>query len=401
MACAFSSVSAFSAVLNWAPSAEACLIQYGLGTGGRFTTAAEVAGGACKFTALNLRPSQTYRARVVTARHGVVVAQGEFVTRSRSDSDIAAMYESLRGDGGELDATDLDEEAHDALIDALGAVAKEGDVVHTAITVHGSVRHARATVALPGGEVVARPGDHLLMPFARRGDPCSVTIKSASGDGMLFEYCPDDDTVIVAGVRHQVGDRFVCFGQSAMIARGSIVVAFTNSVTATYPHSATLASKATTQGTTYFNAVSMSSATFTGQQTLGQTGKTVQSHYVYHPSNGTTQEIARHISSVASNQQDGTYSLGLSHADGASTFIDPVIQCARDETRFTSSDATTTVNSSFTKAGLSFDNADAALYLGANKEFRLKFTAGTGGTNYLSIDALVNGSYVTKSSFSN
>lgn len=397
----FSKVSAFSSCVTWTPVDEPCLVMYRLGSGGAFVAAAEVEAGTSSFVLLQLRPDRAYQVRIVTARLETIAESGEFSTRPRSDDRIQQMYESLRSSDGEIDATDLDGEAHDRFIDELGRIAKEGDVVHLPVSIQGSVRHARAKVALPGRAITARPGDHLLMPFTRRGDVSSVTLQSASGEEAYVQYCPEDDSVTVHGVRYEVGDRFAQFGQSVIVAQGSITLAFTDSLSAAYPNSTALAATSSTQGTVYFSKVAMTSATFTGQQTAGSVGKTVQSHYVYHPATDTTQEIARHIHSMSSNGQDGTFALGLSHASGSNTYVDPVIQCARDEVRMTSSDATTTVNASFTKSGLSFDNAAAAVYLGSNKEFRLKFTAGTGGTNYLTIDALVGNVYVTKSSFTN
>lgn len=136
-------------------------------------------------------------------------------------------------------------------------------------------------------------------------------------------------------------------------------------------------------------------------KTTGAKGETTASCWVHDTDLSTTNEITRVVHSVDEASDFATLSMGVLHTDAAANkFIEPTVQLSSTTTIISAQDADDITRSAFFEsAGLSFDNNDSAVYFGASKQFRIKFSDGS--PSYLQVQSSDGaGGYVTKTEFS-
>ena len=189
-----------------------------------------------------------------------------------------------------------------------------------------------------------------------------------------------------------------------------IVLVFSDEVETTFPGNSTITDSAITNyGTTYAKDVIAGRNILVQSQDVGTSSATVSSHvYTRNTNDGTVSEMSRIRTLADATGEEASISIGLRRTVDGTTTIDNSFEVSGEQTTIIASEAGTTneTRMAVDYDGISFSRDDCSIYFGGNKEFRLKFSAGTGvnGSDELLIESQSSvepGTYLTRQSFTN
>jgi len=321
-----------------------------------------------------------------------------FTTESESEPHLDRLYESLRRPDGSYDATLLDEAAHDNFLKHFSSFVTTGDVLETPIKLHGARFNVTASAVAESDSFDVGSSKNVMLPFSPDSGAGKVVLMRGE-DARTVRYSDATNTITVEGKTYGIGDRFQMFGRTVTVADGSIVLVFSDSVVAAYPHSASTASAVTsTYGSNFVKDFTASEGFMMATKSANLSASSKISGMIFDTPSGTVKEISRIVQSVDSGTTSGTISLGVLRTNGGDSFIEPTIETSYNQTLITSQDAT---GSSVTVAtiandGISFDSDSAAMYFGASKNFKMVFVDGAVPSLKLQAYDSTSSSYVTK-----
>ena len=222
----------------------------------------------------------------------------------------------------------------------------------------------------------------------------------------VLSYDREEDAFGYGGEMYKVGDKFEMFGQMVTVGDGSIVLIFADTVARTWGFSQGRAEAviAGTAGSSFTSNVTAQVFNSLMEFEVDvSSGSTYQSSWAVDPTNSTVSEVTRFVHTINQDGRDGLLSLGVLHTDASdNVFIEPTIQSAYDYTSISSQDESDATRSAvFRSTGLQFDNDDAAVYFGANQQFRIIFSEEEVGVtpDTLKIEYFNGTEYVAKTEF--
>ncbi len=386
----FKLTSAFSTRVSWEPVEGAGSYSLQWRQGG------VVKEAKCEETniiLLNLDPDTLYDVRVSSGTKDKEEVFGSFKTHTEGEPHLDNLYESVKLADGTYDATQFEKKAHDVFLRYFNDVVRNGDTIYTTVVLKGASKNIQTQAVLEGSTVSVSGEENLFLPFTTDSDSMNqvVTLENKVGKSTDDEdvnnyapsvnltYTPANDSFVLGDRVFRVGDRFELFGRAVTVADGSIVLVFEDTVQLVYPFAIGSASNVTTSaGSQFVKNSTCNVINIIGTRTTGNAGSTYQSGWIYDSSADTISEATRIVHSIDDNGETGSMSIGTLHTDGSgNAFIEPSLQLAPTSTTISVQNASDqTVSATFNEAGLSFDNAAAAIYFGSSQEFRIIFNDG-------------------------
>ena len=363
---------------------------------------------------LNLEPDTEYLVNVSV--DGTVLSASEFKTFPESEPHLENLYESIKTDDGNYDATNFEKKAHDVFLKYFNDVVKSGDTIYTSVNIKGTQRNVETTAVVSDTIMPVSGEKNLFLPFTKdSGKNQKVTLQNAVGKSesesevsyatkVDLVYNDADDSFIMGDRVFKIGDKFELFGRAVTVADGSIVLVFEDTVELTYPFDITTATNVVgTLGSQFAKNITCNVINTIGTTIGGTAGTCHSSAWMYESDNVTISEATRIVHTMDATGESATVSIGVRATDlSGNTFIEPVLQCAHDSTTISAQDASdATASATFNAAGLQFDTDAGAIYFGSSQTFRIIFLPGS-PTNILAIQSYDSGAgdYVTRSEFS-
>eukprot|EP00903_Cladosiphon_okamuranus_P017783 g16368.t1 len=242
----------------------------------------------------------------------------------------------------------------------------------------------------------------LFLPFSDKKDSMQTVTLRRDHEETTMAYDPTCNSVCYRGASYGVGETMEVLGKMVTVGDGSIVLVFSDVVAKVFPYSAAVAlSVVGSRGSSFMKNQVSNTTSLIASKTTGAKGDTSASCWVHDTDLSTTSEITRMVHSVDEDSNFASLSMGVLHTDASNNkFIEPTIQLSSTSTTISAQDQNDATRSAlFESTGLSFDSDDSAVYFGANKQFRIKFSDGT--PSFLQVQSSDGaGGYVTKTEFS-
>jgi len=364
----FDLVSAYSARASWSGDLRVNVVEC---YAADFSTVSKCDQNDSSVVVVNLSPGTSYTMQL-TLDDGTVVRDG-FDTCPLSAPCLENLYASTLRADGVYDTTRFNKATHDVFMKHFSEVAL--DVVDDS---------------------------SLLLPFSSENDGTqAVTLRKGPEESTMV-YDASCNSVAFRGALYAVGDKFEVFGKTVTVGDGSIVLVFSDVVAKVFPFTAAQAlSVVGTSGSSFMKNHSCNISNLIASKTTGAKGDTYSSCWVHDTDLSTTDEVTRVVHTIDEDSNFGTMSMGVLHTDAsANKFIEPAIQMTSTNTTISAQDSADQTRSAiFESTGLSFDSDESAVYFGASKQFRIKFTDGS--PSFLQVQSSDGaGGYVTKTEFS-
>lgn len=393
----FDLVSGYSARASWSDDLRVSVVEcYADG----FHTVSRCEGNENSLVVVNLAPGTRYTLQL-TLDDGSKVRDG-FETCAAASPCLENLYRSTRREDGVYDTTRFDRATHDAFVMHFSEVVEAGDKILAPVSLRGTKRDLLTTAVKDGATLDIVDDSSLFLPFSEGKDSVqTVTLRRGSEESTMV-YDAACNSVCYHGVPYAVGESMQVFGKMVTVGDGSIVLVFSDVVAKVFPFTATQAlSVVGTSGSSFMKNLACNTANLIASKTTGAKGDTSASCWVHDTDLSTTEEITRMIHTVDEASAFGTLSLGVLHTDAsANKFIEPTLQLSSTSTTISAQDGSDATRSAlFESTGLSFDSDDSAVYFGASKQFRIKFSDGS--PSFLQVQSSDGaGGYVTKTEFS-
>lgn len=401
----FDLISAYSVRAYWKAEFKAGFVEC---RGDNYSNSARCQDGDAAFVIVNLQPSTTYSVRVSDAERNESISSS-FTTNDAGTPNLHNLYEGVRRPDGVYDTTRFEKEVHDVFLENFSQIVRTGDTILASVTVNGVPQDVE-TVAVRDGssmKLEVENQKNLFLPFSadNKSSLQTVTLCDLKED-VTLAYDRAENQFGYGGDMYGVGDKFELFGKMVTVADGSIVLLFSDTVAKAWPFDSSKAlSVVGAAGSHFMRNLTTSVMNIVGEKEDGTKGSTYNSAWVHNTTDSTTQEISRMVHELDETSENATISIGVLHTDGASNqFIEPTLAMRYDATVISAQDATdATASATFESTGLSFDTDAAAIYFGAAKNFRIKFSDGdVGNPSVLQIQSYDAGllDYVTRQEFS-
>lgn len=398
----FDLISAYSVRVYWKADFKASFVEFQSSTGG--SKSAKCEEGDVAFVIVNLEPSSTYDVRVLDK-------EGNFIANSftTKDSDVPCLqnlYEGIRRPDGVYDTTRFEKSVHDVFLENFSQIVNSGDTILASVTVNGVPQDVE-TVAVRDGssmKVDTSETQNYFLPFSsdNKSKLQTVTLEHETED-VTLAYDRNENEFGYGGDMFGVGDKFELFGKMVTVADGSIVLLFSDTVAKVWPFDSSKAlSVVGAAGSHFMRNLTTNVLNMVGEKVDGEKGSTYNSTWVHNTTDSTTQEVSRMVHELDETSENATISIGVLHTDtNDNQFIEPTLAMRYDATVISAQDAAdATASATFESTGLSFDTDQAAIYFGASKNFRIKFSDGT--PSVLQIQSYDSSAldYVTRQEFS-
>lgn len=378
----FDLVSGYSARVFWKADFQAEFVEV-RGERNTYFKSAKCNPGDIAFVVVNLEPSSTY---FVTVSDGTSILSNSFKTKDFTAPDLHNLYESIRRPDGVYDTTRFEQNVHDVFVENFSDIVQSGDVILARVTTNGVTQDVETVAVRDGSHMKVRTSDqkNLFLPFSsNKSSLQTVTLEHSSvkdNERVTLAYDPVEQAFGYGGDMYGVGDKFELFGQTITVADGSIVLLFSDTVAKSWPFDSSKALAVVgAAGSHFMKNVTANVTNLMGEKVDGETGSTYNSAWIHNTTDSSTQEITRVVHEVDETSENATISIGVLHTDASSNkFIEPTIAMRYDSTVISSqNESDQTASATFQSTGLSFDTDDAAIYFGADKNFRIKFADGT------------------------
>ena len=393
----FDLISGYSARASWSTDLDVALVQcHAEG----FHTVSKCEDNERSIVVVNLSPGTCYTLRLTLTDGGVV--QGEFETRPADAPCLENLYESTLGVDGVYDTTRFNKETHDVFVEHFSDIVQAGDRILAPVSLRGARKDILTKAVTDGASVELVDDSSLFLPFSTGNDSVQTVTLTRGAEESTVAYDASSNSVCCGGVSYGLGETMEVLGKVVTVGDGSIVLVFEDVVAKVFPFSAAVAlSVVGTRGSSFMKNQVSNTSSLIASKTTGAKGETFSSCWVHDTDATTTSEITRVVHSVDEDSNFATLSMGVLHTDASSNkFIEPAVQLSSTGTTISAQDSNDATRSAFFEsAGLSFDSDDSAVYFGASKQFRIKFSDGS--PSYLQVQSSDGaGGYVTKTEFS-
>lgn len=393
----FDLISAYSARARWSSDLRVHVVEC---YAADFSTVSKCDNNDSSVVIVNLSPGTTYTLQL-TLDDGTVVRDG-FSTCLLSAPCLENLYASTLRADGVYDTTRFNKATHDVFMKHFSEVVRAGDRILAPVSVRGTKKDLLTTAVTDGATLDVVDDSSLMLPFSSENDGTqTVTLRKGPEESTMV-YDASCNSVAFRGASYAVGDNIEVFGKTVTVGDGSIVLVFSDVVAKVFPFTAAQAlSVVGTSGSSFMKNHSCNVSNLIASKTTGATGDTHASCWVHDTDLSTTDEITRVVHTVDEDSNFGTMSMGVLHTDAsANKFIEPAIQMTSTNTTISAQDSVDQTRSAiFESTGLSFDSDESAVYFGASKQFRIKFTDGS--PSFLQVQSSDGaGGYITKTEFS-
>ena len=399
----FDLISAYSVRVYWKADFKASVVEF---EGPTSSKSAKCEEGDAAFVIVNLEPSSTYNVRILD-KEGNSIAN----SFSTKDSDVPCLenlYQAIRRPDGVYDTTRFEKNVHDVFLENFSQIVSSGDTILASVTANGVSQDVETVAVTEGSSMKVDTGGtpNYFLPFSsdNKSKLQTVTLQHETEDATLA-YDRNVNEFGYGGDMYGVGDKFELFGKMVTVADGSIVLLFSDTVAKAWPfHSSKALAVVGAAGSHFMRNLTTNVLNLVGEKVDGEKGSTYNSTWVHNTTDSTTQEVSRMVHELDEDSENATISIGVLHTDANSNqFIEPTLAMRYDATVISAQDSSdATASATFESTGLSFDSDQAAIFFGASKNFRIKFSDGDGGPSLLQIQSLDSGSgeYVTRQEFS-
>ena len=399
----FDLISAYSVRVYWKADFKASFVEC---RGDTYSNSAKCEDGDAAFVIVNLEPSKTYTVRVSDDERFQTL-ESSFTTNGQETPDLHNLYEGIRRPDGVYDTTRFEKHVHDVFLENFSQIVGTGDTILASVTVNGVPQEVETVAVREGSSMKLENQKNLFLPFSTDNKSAlqTVTLQHNTSD-VTLAYDRAENEFGYGGDMYGVGDKFELFGKMVTVADGSIVLLFSDTVAKAWPFDSTKALAVVgAAGSHFMRNITTSVMNIVGEKGDGEKGSTYSSAWVHNTFDSTTQEISRMVHELDETSENATISIGVLHTDAATNqFIEPTLAMRYDATTISAQDATdATASATFESTGLSFDTDAAAIYFGAAKNFRIKFSDGeVGNPSVLQIQSYDSGAldYVTRQEFS-
>lgn len=397
----FDLISAYSCRISWVSSTEKVEKIECFRDG--FYQSAKFENDDVSVVIVNLEPGLKYTVKVSA---GDKCITNTFETCSEEEPHLENLYSGLKNKDGQVNTTSLNKKVHDIFVENFSNVVTSGDSILANVSVNGVSKEIE-TVAIRDGEKLDVESTSVFLPFSKENNSFMQTATLVkNNEEAVLSYDREEDAFGYGGEMYKVGDKFEMFGQMVTVGYGSIVLIFADTVARTWGFSQSRAEAvvAGTAGSSFTSNVTAQVFNSLMEFEVDvSSGSTYQSSWAVDPTNSTVSEVTRFVHTINQDGRDGLLSLGVLHTDANdNVFIEPTIQSAYDYTSISSQDdADATRSAVFRSTGLQFDNDDAAVYFGANQQFRIIFSEEEVGVtpDTLKIEYFNGTEYVAKTEF--
>ena len=397
----FDLISAYSCRISWVSSTEKVEKIECFRDG--FYQSALFENDDVSVVIVNLEPGLEYTVKVSA---GDKCITDTFETCSEEEPCLENLYSGLKNQDGQVNTKSLNKKVHDIFVENFSKIVNSGDSILANVSVNGVSKEIE-TVAVRDGDKLDVESTSVFLPFSKENNSFMQTATLVkNNEEAVLSYDREEDAFGYGGEMYKVGDKFEMFGQMVTVGDGSIVLIFADTVARTWGFS---------QGRAEAVVAGTAGSSFTSNVTAQvfnslmefevdvSSGSTYQSSWAVDPTNSTVSEVTRFVHTINQDGRDGLLSLGVLHTDASdNVFIEPTIQSAYDYTSISSQDESDATRSAvFRSTGLQFDNDDAAVYFGANQQFRIIFSEEEVGVtpDTLKIEYFNGTEYVAKTEF--
>ncbi|CAM9154413.1 unnamed protein product [Ectocarpus sp. 8 AP-2014] len=393
----FDLVSAYSVRAKWSAELDVTLVQcHSKG----FNTVSKCEERETSVVVVNLSPGTSYTLHLTLKDGGGV--QADFETCPADRPCLQNLYKSTLDSEGVYNTTMFNKETHDVFVKHFSDIVQAGDRILAPVSLRGAKKDILTRAVTDGTTMEIVDDSSLFLPFSDKNESVQTVTLRRGPDESTVVYDASCNSVCCGGVSYAVGETMDVLGKTVTVGDGSIVLVFSDVVAKVFPFSAAVAlSVVGTRGSSFMKNQVANTSSLIASKTTGAKGDTSASCWVHDTDLSTTNEITRVVHSVDESSNFATLSMGVLHTDAASNkFIEPTVQVSSTATTISAQDANDTTRSAFFEsAGLSFDSDDSAVYFGASKQFRIKFSDGS--PSYLQVQSSDGvGGYVTKTEFS-
>ena len=399
----FDLISAYSVRVYWKADFNASFVEF---QGPTSSKSAKCEEGDAAFVIVNLEPSSTYDVRILDKEGNSIV--NSFTTKGSDVPCLENLYQAIRRPDGVYDTTRFEQKLHDVFLENFSQVVSSGDTILASVTSNGVSQDVETVAVTEGSSMKVDTGGtpNYFLPFSsdNKSKLQTVTLQHETEDAILA-YDRNVNEFGYGGDMYGVGDKFELFGKMVTVADGSIVLLFSDTVAKAWPFDSSKAlSVVGAAGSHFMKNLTTNVLNMVGEKVDGEKGSTYNSTWIHNTTDSTTQEVSRMVHELDEDSENATISLGVLHTDANSNqFIEPTLAMRYDATVISAQDSSdATASATFESTGLSFDSDEAAIFFGASKNFRIKFSDGDGGPSLLQIQSFDSGSgeYVTRQEFS-
>lgn len=393
----FDLISGYSARASWSSQLDVKVVECYTTN---FHTVSRCEDNEQSVVIVNLAPGTDYTVQLTLADDTTLPST--FETCPADTPCLGNLYESTRRPDGVHDTTRFNKATHDVFVNHFSEVVQAGDKILAPVSLRGAKKDILTTAVTDGKTLEIVDESSLFLPFSENRESMQTVTLRHKAEETTLVYDASCNSVAYRGAAYAVGDSMEMFGKLVTVGDGSIVLVFSDVVAKVFPFTPAQAlSVVGTSGSSFMKNQVCNISNMIASKTTGAAGDTSASCWVHDTDLSTTEEITRMIHTVDETSAFATLSLGVLHTDAsANKFIEPTLQMSSTSTTISAQDSSDATRSAlFESTGLSFDSNDSAVYFGASKQFRIKFSDGS--PSFLQVQSSDGaGGYITKTEFS-
>ena len=349
-----------------------------------------------KLEILNAEPSTRYSIKVsseTSDKFVNIIVQ----TPEMDEFTMALFYKSRKKNGDVYDLVGVNSETVKYL--RTKNLLKSGHKVH--ITPTDSKESTMASVVVSGDTVQLSKGQNMYVipDFYSESEQFICLEDEKRESSHVIEFDKSESYVKYLDKVYPHGSTFHVNTQLISVVSGSIIlVVLEDTDPALFPGGDAYASQILTSGDLVIRDLIMRSSQQVTEKVTGDTTYGKNSFFVHDPTLGTTKEVSRISHGLSDAGESGSISIDLLYTDSlsAESIVNTIVTQATS-TVITSRDDTETTATTFDSGGLSFDNDNAAIYFGADKDFRIQNTDVSGlDPQMLKIESWSGTEYITR-----
>jgi len=349
-----------------------------------------------KLEILNTKPSTKYIIRVSSETSNKFV-DITVQTPEMNVSTMALFYKSRKKNGDFYDLVGVNSETVKYL--RTKNLLKSGHKVH--ITPTDSKESTLASVVVSGDTVKLSKGENMYVipDFYSESEQFICLEDDTRESSHVIEFDKSESYVKYLDKVYPHGSKFHVNSQLISVVSGSIILVVTEDTDpALFPGGDAYASQILTSGDLVIRDLIMRSSQQVTEKLSGETTYGKNSFFIHDPTAGTTKEVSRISHGLDDAGEVGSVSIDLLYTDSllAESIVNTLVT-QPSSTVITSREDTETTATTFDSGGLSFDNDNAAIYFGADKDFRIQYTDVSGlDPAMLKIESWSGTEYVTR-----
>lgn len=326
-----------------------------------------------KLEILNAEPVTKYNINVSSETSNKFV-NINVQTPKMDESNMRLFYKSRKKSGDFYDLVGVNSETVKYL--RTKNLLKSGHKIH--ITPTDSKESTEASVVVSGDTVKLSKGENMYVipDFYSDSDQFICLEDDKRESSHVIEFDKSESYVKYLDKVYPHGSKFHVNAQLISVVSGSIILVVTEDADpALFPGGDAFASQILTSGDLVIRDLIMRSSQQVTEKVSGGVTYGKNSFFVHDPTAGTTKEVSRISHGLDDAGEIGSVSIDLLYTDSlsAESIVNTIVTQATSTAVTSRVDAETTTTT-FDSGGLSFDNDNAAIYFGADKDFRIQYT---------------------------